>query len=104
MADVPMSHPGENLAEILEDLGLSTVEFAEATRMGKSHLSAILKTLKPITADVAVRIGKALDMTPEFWLSLQSDYDLEMASESVAGVKPIPEVAITRTARRIHDE
>ena len=31
MADVPMSHPGEHLAEILEDLGLSTVEFAEAT-------------------------------------------------------------------------
>ena len=90
MADVPMSHPGEHLSEILEDLGLSTVEFAEATGMGEHHLSAILKTLKPITADVAVRIGKALDMTPEFWLSLQSDYDLEMARELAAGVEPIP--------------
>lgn len=95
MADVPMSHPGEHLTEILEDLGLSTVEFAEATGIGESRLSAILNTLEPITADVAVRIGKALDMTPEFWLSLQTDYDLEVASEAAAGVEPIPEVAIT---------
>ena len=95
MADVLMSHPGEHLAEILEDLDLSTVEFAEATGMGESQLGAILKTLMPITADVAVRIGKALDMTPEFWLNLQTDYDLEEASEAAAGVEPIPEVAIT---------
>ncbi len=94
MADVPMSHPGEHLTEILEDLGLSTVEFAEATGMGERRLSAILKTLEPITADVAVRIGSALDMTPEFWLSLQSDYDLEMASEVAAEVEPIPEAVV----------
>ena len=55
-------------------------------------MNAIVKTLEPITADAAVKIGKALDMTPEFWLSLQSDYNLEMASEAAAGVKPIPEV------------
>lgn len=42
-------------------------------------------------ADAAVRIGKALDMTSEFWLGLQSDYDLEMTSESAVEVEPIPE-------------
>ena len=95
MADVPMSHPGEHLAEILEDLRISTAKFARASEIDEGRLSDILNTLEPITADVAVRIGKALDMTPEFWLSLQSDYDLEMASEAAAGVEPIPEVAIT---------
>ena len=91
MADVPMIHPGEHLAEILEDLRISASEFARATGIDDSSRSAILKTLEPITADVAVRVGKALDMTPEFWLSLQSDYDLEMASEAADEVEPIPE-------------
>ena len=94
MADVPMSHPGEHLAEILEDLEMGTSKFARATGIDESRLSAILNTLEPITADVAVRIGKALDMTPEFWLSLQSDYDLEIASEAAAGVEPIPEAVV----------
>ena len=80
MAAVPMTHPGEHLAEILEDLEINTTEFARLTGMDSERLSAIVKTHQPITADVAVRIGKALDMTPEFWLGLQSDYDLEMAS------------------------
>ena len=91
MVAVPMTHPGEHLAEILEDLGLSTVEFAQATEIDEGRLSAIINTLEPITADVAVRIGRVLDMTPEFWLSLQSDYDLETASGEAAGVDPIPE-------------
>ena len=94
MADVPMSHPDEGLAEILKDLELSTVEFAEATGIDEVRLSAILKTLEPITADVAVRIGKALDMTPEFWLGLQTDYDLEVASEAAAGIETVPEAVI----------
>ena len=91
MVAVPMTHPGEQLAEILEDLEMGTIKFARATGIDESRLSAILNTLEPIKADVAVQIGKALDMTPEFWLSLQSDYNLEMASEVAAEVEPIPE-------------
>ena len=87
--DVPMIHPGEHLAEILEDLEMSASEFARATGIDPGRLNAIVKTLGPITADDAVRIGKALDMTPEFWLSLQSDYDLEMASEAADEVEAI---------------
>jgi addiction module HigA family antidote len=94
MVDVPMTHPGEHLAEILEDLRISTAKFARATEMDEGRLSAIINTLEPITADVAVRIGRALDMTPEFWLSLQSDYDLETASGVAAEVEPIPEAIV----------
>ena len=94
MPDVPMTRPGENLAEILEDLGLSASEFAKATGIEEKRLRSIVKTQEPITADVAVRIGKVLDMTPEFWLSLQSDYDLEMTSGVTAEVEPITGVVI----------
>ena len=90
MADVPLEHPGEHLGEILEDLGLSATEFAQATGIEESRLVAIFETRAPITADVAVRIGRALDMTPEFWLSLQSDYDLEEESETATDIEPIP--------------
>lgn len=89
-----MTHPGEHLAEILEDIGISTAKFARATEIDEGRLSAIINALEPMTADVAVRIGKALDMTPEFWLSLQSDYDLEAASEAVSEIETIPEAVI----------
>ncbi len=81
MVDVPLEHPGEHLGEIIEDLGLSPTEFEQATGIDGSRLAVILEVRAPITADVAVRIGKALDMMPEFWLSLQSDYNLESESE-----------------------
>ena len=95
MAEVPMTHPGEHLAEILEDLGLSATEFAQATGIDNGRLSDIVETRAPITAEMAVRIGKALDMTPEFWLSLQSDYDLETASEVATEVEPVSEAVLT---------
>ena len=83
MAAVPMTHPGEHLAEILEDLGISVNKFARAMGIEAGRLDAIVETRDPITADVAVRIGRVLDMTPEFWLGLQLDYDLEMAQDIV---------------------
>ena len=95
MAAVPMIHPGEHLAEILEDLGVTVEEFAKATGMEEVRLIAIVKTLEPITAVAAVRIGKALDMTPEFWLGLQSDYDLEAVNEAAVEVEPISEAVLT---------
>ena len=96
MSDVPLEHPGEHLGEILEDLGINAIEFSQATSIDESRLVAILEIRAPITADVAVRIGRALDMTPEFWLSLQSDYDLEAESEAASEVEPIPEAMIVR--------
>lgn len=99
MADVPMTHPGEHLAEILEDLGLSASEFAKATAIEERRLNSIVKSQEPITADVAIRIGKALDMTPEFWLSLQSDYDLEVAGEAADEVEPVSEAVIVGIGR-----
>ena len=96
MVDVPLAHPGEHLEEILEDLGIDATEFSQATGIDESRLAAILESRAPITVEVAVRIGRALDMTPEFWLSLQSDYDLEAESEAATEVEPIPEAVVVR--------
>ena len=96
MVDVPLAHPGEHLEELLEDLGLISGEFAQATGIDESRLAASLESRAPITAEIAVRIERALDMTPEFWLSLQSDYDLEVENETAAEIKPVPEAVTVR--------
>ena len=96
MADVPLEHPGEHLGEILEDLGLNATEFSQETGIDESRLTAIVGSRESITAEIAVRIGRVLDMTPEFWLSLQTDYDLEVVSEGADEIGPIPEVVVVR--------
>ena len=88
MPAVPATHPGEHLGEILDDLDISVSAFAERTRLDANRVKNIVETRESITADVAVRIGRALDMTPEFWLRLQARYDIEAESEMDIEIQP----------------
>ena len=72
-------HPGEHLAEILEELGISRYRLAKAIGVPPIRINDIVHCRRSITADSALRIGKALGMTPEFWLNLQRMYDLDLA-------------------------
>ncbi len=76
-------HPGEHLAEILEELGISRYRLAKAIGVPPIRINDIVHCRRSITADTALRIGKALGMTPEFWLNLQRMYDLDLARASV---------------------
>ena len=89
MPEVPATHPGEHLGEILDDLNISVPAFAERIGLDPNRMESIIETREPITADVAVRIGRALDMTPEFWLRLQLRYDIEAESEIDTDIQPI---------------
>lgn len=86
-------HPGEHLAEILEELGISQYRLAHAIRVPPVRISEIVHCRRSITADTALRIGQALGMTPEFWLNLQRMYDLELAraSTDTSGIEPLVE-------------
>ena len=72
-------HPGEHLAEILEELGISRYRLAKAIGVPPIRINDIVHCRRSITADTALRMGKALGMTPEFWLNLQRMYDLDLA-------------------------
>lgn len=72
-------HPGEHLAEILDDLGISQYRLAKAMGVPAVRVNEIVHCRRAITADTALRLGQVLDMTPEFWLNLQQRYDLEVA-------------------------
>ena len=72
-------HPGEHLSEILEDLGISQYRLAKAMDVPPVRVNGIVHCRRAITADTALRLGRVLDMTPEFWMNLQQRYDLEVA-------------------------
>ena len=79
MASIGPIHPGEHLAEYLEELGITQYRLAKTIGVPQIRIHDIVNCRRSITADTALRIGQALGMTPEFWLNLQRMYDLEVA-------------------------
>jgi addiction module HigA family antidote len=90
-------HPGEFLAEILAEIGVSQAEFARAIGVSAMRVSHVVKGSRPVTAELALLFGKALDQSPEYWLNLQSAFDLTTARHTVGRrlktVQPLEQVA-----------
>jgi addiction module HigA family antidote len=88
-------HPGEILAEdILPELGMNANQVGEALGVPANRISEILRGRRSITADTALRLGRWLGSSPQFWMNLQRSYDLEVAErdhgEAIAAqVKPL---------------
>ena len=70
-------HPGEHL-EIMSELGITQYRLAKTIGVPQVRIHDIVHCRRSITADTALRIGKALGMTPDFWLNLQRMYDLDV--------------------------
>jgi addiction module HigA family antidote len=79
-------HPGEILrADYLTPLGLTVTEAAAALAVTRKTLSAVLNERAGISPAMAHRLSKALDTSPEFWVTLQAQYDLWQARETDLG-------------------
>lgn len=76
---LPAIHPGEFLRETLEDMAMTQSAFAEAIGISPMRVSHLLRGDRPVTAELALRLGRALSQTPQYWLNLQSAYDLKIA-------------------------
>ena len=74
-------HPGEILKGELEELNLSANAFAKALVVPTNRITAILNKQRGITADTALRLARFFGSTPDFWMSLQSSYDVKVAWE-----------------------
>ena len=83
MAKIAPIHPGHFLLESLEDLGITQYRLAKTIGVPPRRINEIVHGRRSITADTALRIGRALGTTPEFWLNLQRHYDLDVARNSV---------------------
>ena len=76
--DFPPLHPGEVLLEeFLKPLGISQNRLALNMHVAPQKINEIVRGKRSITADTALRLSIALGTTPDFWLGLQKDYDLE---------------------------
>ncbi len=87
-------HPGEHLAEIMEELGITQYRLAKAIGVPQIRIHDIVHCRRSITADSALRIGRALGVTPDFWLNLQCMYDLDVAraKTDVNSIQPLVEI------------
>ena len=83
MTSIEPIHPGEHLAETLDELGVSEYRLAKTIGTPPRRISEIVHGRRFITADTALRLGRALGMTPESWLNLQALYDLDVARSAI---------------------
>ena len=83
-------HPGEHLAEELKELGMSATELARKLGVPPNRITGILNGQRGITGDTALRLAHFFGTSPEFWLNLQSHYELRVAQKkagrSIAGL------------------
>jgi addiction module HigA family antidote len=84
-------HPGEHLAEELETLDMSAAELARKIRVPTNRVTQIMNGRRSITGDTALRLAHFFGTSAQFWLNLQSIYDLRLAQEKAGkSIKSLP--------------
>jgi antitoxin HigA-1 len=92
----PAIHPGEVLADELEEIGVSPTELARQIAVPANRISQIIQGKRAVSGDTALRLGHWFQMSPQFWLNLQSAYDMRVAEKlSGAEIKKLPTRAKT---------
>jgi antitoxin HigA-1 len=87
-------HPGEHLAEELREIGISAAALAREIDVPVNRVTGIINGQRGITADTALRLGHWFGTSPEFWLNLQSLYELRRARQEVGDeVRKLPKLA-----------
>ncbi|HEY7557014.1 MAG TPA: HigA family addiction module antitoxin [Candidatus Binatia bacterium] len=75
-------HPGKYLKEILDDLGLSQYRLAREIGVPAMRISHVVNGARPVTAELALRLGRYFGQNPRYWLNLQNRYDMDMAEDA----------------------
>jgi addiction module HigA family antidote len=90
-------HPGEILADELNELKIAPTELSRQLSVPPNRISQIIQGKRAITGDTALRLGHCFQTSAQFWLNLQSAYDLRVATDQVGReVAALP----TKAARR----
>lgn len=85
MARTPI-HPGEILADELNELGVSPTELSRQIRVPANRISQIVNGKRAVTGDTALRLAHWFGTSPQFWMNLQTLYDVRLA-EAAAGAE-----------------
>jgi addiction module HigA family antidote len=82
---MPPIHPGEFIQEILDDLGMSQAALARTLGVSPMRISHVVREERPVTAELALRLGRAFGQSAQYWINLQNAYDLKIAERKLKG-------------------
>lgn len=99
MARTPI-HPGEILADELEEIGLIPKKLADVIDVPPNRVYQLIAGKRSMTADTALRLGQYFGMAADFWMNLQTAYDLDLArQQNGKAIQRIPKRSETRVPR-----
>jgi antitoxin HigA-1 len=91
-------HPGEHLAEELREMGMSAAELARRLKVPTNRVTQILNGRRSITGDTALRLAHFFGTSAEFWLNLQSLYEIRLVRQkSGPAIKALPTIKDLRS-------
>ena len=82
-ARIPPVHPGYYLRELIEELGLSQRDLAKGIGVSPMRVSQIILERRRVTAEMAIRLGLYFGQSPQYWMNLQTRYDMDVAMDTV---------------------
>lgn len=97
---IQVIHPGEHLAEELKELGMSAAELARRLDVPTNRVTEILNGRRAVTGDTSLRLAHFFGTTAEFWLNLQSLYELRIAQKKAG--KSIERLPTLKHAEEAH--
>ena len=85
-------HPGEVLKDLyLDPLCLGAIAFARRLDVPRTRIERLVKGVTSVTPDTALRLARAFNTTPAYWMNMQTNYDMSIASKvvDVSGIEPL---------------
>jgi len=103
MARTPI-HPGEILADELEEIGISAAELARTLAVPANRISQIIAQKRSISADTALRLARYFGTSADLWMNLQKTYELDLARQQLGkAIRNIPQrPAALTTSSALH--
>ena len=83
-SDIAPVHPGVYLKELLDELNLSQYRLARELGVPAMRINHLVKGRRPLTAELALRLGRYFGQSPRYWMNLQSRYDMDVAEDSLS--------------------
>ena len=78
-------HPGEVLSEELRELGVTPSELARQIAVPANRITQIVRSQRSVSGDTALRLAHWFDMSPEFWINLQAQFEIAVARQRSGG-------------------
>jgi addiction module HigA family antidote len=78
-------HPGVYLKELLDELKISQYRLSRELGVPAMRINHVVNEKRPVTAELALRLGRYFGQSPRYWINLQSRYDMDVAEEKLSG-------------------